>query len=275
MTICVVGCANRDIVLGVGTLPRAGETVVATARTVGVGGKGVNQAIAAALAGAVTTFVGVVGDDAQEIAAALQSAGVDADLEHRVGASSSATVVVDAQGENLIVVAAGATEGWRPSPAQVADADLVVLQLELGLEVALLAARAARDAGHRVVLNASPVLEGSDELAGLVDVLVVNEHEAAALSSAAGLAPTVVTTLGARGCRVVDAGVETVIPGIPAEVVDTTGAGDTFCGYLVAGLDEGLAVVDAARLATAAASLSVGRAGAAASIPRRAEVVAT
>ena len=278
MSVCVVGSANLDTVLRVAELPAGGVTVVAERREVGVGGKGLNQAIAAARAGAKTSFVGVIGpDDSRDIRSTLDGSGVESVLEERDGGSSGAVVVVDADGENLIVVSANGTAGWRPNAEQIArveSADRVVLQLELGADLARDLAAVARAAGAWVILNASPVPPGAD-LRGVADILVVNEHEALALGAdpadlAGGLraiAPDVVVTLGARGCLVTTPDGVTAIEGVPTAVVDTTGAGDTFCGYLVAGLHRGLSLPDSARWAGAAAARSVARAGASESIP--------
>ena len=288
MSVVVVGSANLDLVYRA-PIPAPGETVLATGRTSNPGGKGANQAVAAARAGADTAFVGALGDDdaAGVLLTALGGAGVRSVVRRVPGPSGSALIVVDDAGENAIVVDPGANgrlDGLDADQrAAVRAADVVLLQLEIPVATVVDAAREAHAAGAVVVLNAAPAQSLPDALLADVDLLVVNEHEAAALGGA-GTAeravdallervPAAVVTLGARGALVAarDAA-PTTVPGHRVTAVDTTGAGDTFCGTLVAALAAGDTLVGAVELATAAAALSVQRVGAVPSIPTREEI---
>lgn len=291
--VVVVGSANLDLVLQVETIPAPGETVLSRALERGAGGKGLNQAVAAARAGATTAFVGAVGgDDAGDLLlGALTEAGVDAAGVTVVGgASGTAVVVVDGRGENAIVVAPGANDlvvGLSDAQlAQVQSARVLVLQLEIPVATVTEAARAAHDAGRLVVLNAAPAQPLPPELLAAVDLLVVNRGEAELLAGAADgstvdellatlvrSVPAVVITLGAEGSVYADrSGVRHDVAAVPVEVVDTTGAGDTFTGALAACLAQGEPVLGALRFAGAAAATAVTSAGAVSAIPHRAEV---
>ncbi len=244
--VCVVGSVNTDLTFGVETLPRPGATVLASSLTTAPGGKGANQAIAAARAGADVQFVGAVGSDAaaDALLAHLHSNGVGTNaLVTAPGASGTAVVVVDARGENLIVVAPGAnghlTMDSRTARRMVAESDVLLLQLEIPVATAVVAAREAQHAGATVILNASPLTEGAqiDELAELVDVVVVNETEA---EHWRWPVPYLVVTRGGRGasCTAPDRSVDVPAPAV--EAVDTTGAGDVFAGVLAAGWADGV-----------------------------------
>lgn len=285
----VLGSANLDVVLRVDVLPRPGETVLASGREQHPGGKGLNQAVAAARAGARTALVSAVGEDeaADLLLATLDEAGVDATAVRRAaGSSGVATIVVQASGENAIVVdpgAGGTLTALDPAAERAVRAGAVlVAQLEVPLGVVVEAARLALAAGRTVVVNAAPAQPLDAAVLALVDVLVVNEHEALVLAGreegdpvaaaqrlAAG-GPTVVVTLGASGAVVAfpDGRVSTT-PGLPARAVDTTAAGDAFVGVLAAALAAGLPVEDGVRRAVAAGALAVEVAGAVPSIPTR------
>ena len=249
------------------------------------GGKGANQAVAAAWAGgADTTFVGALGEDeaADLILVSLGGAGVRTDLVERADApTGTAFVTVSPDGENAIVVAPGANDHVRIGAAQadrIAEADVVLAQLEIPLDVVAAAAAAARPDAV-LILNAAPSRELPDSLWEVVDLLVVNEHEAADLAGEPEMllkrVPAVVVTLGGEGCAVLRRDQEPVrVPGIRVDAVDTTGAGDTFCGVLAAGLAQGLDLPDAARLASAAGALAVTRPGAQEAVPTAVEVAA-
>jgi ribokinase len=278
MDVVVVGSANLDLVLRVPAIPRPGETVLALGRSSGPGGKGANQAVAAARAGARTAFVCALGDD--DAGAALREllGGLDLWARQVDGATGTAHVVVDVQGENAIVVDSGAnTElvGLEPEErALVEQAAVVLCQLEVPLATVTQALQAA---GGLAVLNAAPAAELPQGLTDALDVLVVNEQEAQAVAGESTLeealavlvarVPEVVVTLGAAGAVLARRRQEPVlVPGVPArEVLDTTGAGDAFCGAFAAARARGLDAVGATRLACAAASLSVERPGAASS----------
>jgi ribokinase len=239
--VCVVGSVNMDLTFGVDTLPRPGETVLASSLAYAPGGKGGNQAVAAARAGAQVQFVGAVGDDAaaERLRAHLLANGVGLDGTVGVpGPSGTAIIVVDARAENMIVVAPGAngqlTLAEPGVRAIVGDCDVLLTQLEIPVATAVAAARQTRSTGAVVMVNASPT--GQDqgpltELASLADVVIANEPEAHEWP----WVPThFVVTLGARGARYLGADGEFLVPAPAVEAVDTTGAGDVFAGVLAA-----------------------------------------
>ncbi|QDB79875.1 ribokinase [Georgenia wutianyii] len=284
--VVVVGSANVDLVVPVPRHPGGGETVLGGSLARHPGGKGANQAVAAARAGgADTTFLGALGQDesADLLRASLEGAGVRTDLLARVAEpTGTALITVSPDGENAIVVAPGANSLVAVGPEQaerLAAADVVLAQLEIPVE-AVAAAAAARRPGALLVLNAAPSRDLPADLWPAVDVLVVNEHEAADLtgdddaepSALARLllerVPAVVITLGGAGSLVAERGGEPVaVPAFPVDPVDTTGAGDTFCGVLAASLAQGSTLVDAARLAAAAGALATTAPGAQESVP--------
>jgi len=288
--VVVVGSANVDLVVPVPRHPGGGETVLGGTLTRHPGGKGANQAVAAARAGgADTTFLGALGEDesADLLRASLEGAGVRTDLLARVAEpTGTALITVSPDGENAIVVAPGANSLVTVGPEQaerLAAADVVLAQLEIPVE-AVAAAAAARRPGALLVLNAAPSRDLPADLWPAVDVLVVNEHEAADLAGEAAepaalarllleRVPAVVVTLGGAGSLVAERGGEPVaVPAFPVEPVDTTGAGDTFCGVLAASLAQGAPLVDAARLAAAAGALATTAPGAQESVPTAAAV---
>jgi ribokinase len=292
--VVVVGSANVDLVVDVPRHPAGGETILGGDLRRTPGGKGANQAVAAARAGgADTTFVGALGRDesAELLLASLTGAGVRTDTVERVDApTGTALITVSPDGENAIVVAPGANSRVRIGVAQaerIAAADVVLAQLEIPLDTVVAAARSRR-AGALFVLNAAPSRELPEELWEQLDVLVVNEHEAADLVggppaaepealAAALLArvAAVVITLGAQGSLVAERDVPAVrVPAAQVEAVDTTGAGDTYCGVLAAALARSTGLVAAARLAGAAGALAVTRSGAQDAVPEAADVVA-
>ncbi len=231
-----------DIGFDVDTLPRPGETALATSMRSTPGGKGANQAVAAARAGAQVQFVGAVGDDAAAalLREHLNVNGVRTDgLLTVPGPSGNAAVIVDSSGENIIVVAPGAngrlTLDAAASRELIADCDVLLLQLEIPVATATAAAREAHSAGVTVMLNASP--PGGDkgelaELAEVTDVLVVNETEAAHWVWPVSHR---VTTLGAGGARYAGDDAEFVVASPAVDALDTSGAGDVFAGVLAAG----------------------------------------
>jgi len=300
-SVVVVGSANLDVVLSVAAVPRAGETVLARGTARGAGGKGLNQAVAVARAGAACTFVAAVGDDeaGRDLTRTMTDEGIDvAHLRTSAEPTGTAHIAVQDDGDNAIVVAAGANATLRELTAAdrelLAAASVVVAQLEVPPEVVTAAAQAAPAA--TVVLNAAPAAVLPPELLAAVDVLVVNEHEAlvvSGLSAPAGadvaadpallqrvvdalleVVPAVVVTLGGRGARWSargGAGGEVAAPRVP--VLDTTGAGDTAVGYLAAALAAGEPLAVAVAHAVTAGSLAVQAAGAVPSVPRRTAVL--
>lgn len=277
--VTVLGSLNLDVVIALAAVPAAGETVLATGQRRVPGGKGLNQAIATARAGVRTRMVGAVGSDeaAAVLLAAAADAGVDVTAVRRLdGPSGTAWVMVQADGDNAIVVDAaanGRVSDLTPGDlTAVTDGGVLVMQLETPLPAVLGAALAARSARTKVVLNAAPARDLPDDLWDAVDVLVVNEHEAAHYPEARGRVGAVVVTLGADGARVLDADGERHVPGVRADVIDTTGAGDTFTGYLAAALASGATLDAAVARAVVAGALAVESAGAVPSIPSAAQV---
>nr|WP_197501033.1 PfkB family carbohydrate kinase [Mycobacterium sp. E3251] len=237
--VCVVGSVNMDLSLRVDALPSPGETVLASSLTYAPGGKGGNQAVAAARAGARVQFVGAIGDDpaAAELRAHLLGNGVSLDATAETpGPSGTAIVVVDAHAENTIVVAPGANGRLALDAAAarsvIAGCDVLLTQLEIPVQAAVVAAQQARSVGAVVIVNASPA--GGDrgslaDLAAAADVVIANEAE----SDEWPWRPThLVTTLGARGVRYVGVDGDFLVPAPAVAAVDTTGAGDVFAGVL-------------------------------------------
>ena len=287
MSVTVVGSLNEDVVVTVDRLPGRGETVVGSAVAVLPGGKGANQAAAAGRLGAGVHMVGRVGADpaAGRQLAALADAGVNVGRVQRTDGAptGTATIPVEAAGgENLIVVVPGANARLTATDVDVEPvhrAGVLLLQLEVPLATVQAAAAATRGT---VVLNPAPPRPLPDELLARVDVLVPNEHELVRLAGAEpgertpaeladlarGLAPSVVVTLGERGALVVT-GEEPPLLQAPPPVtpVDTTGAGDCFCGALSSALDRDRPLADAVRYAVTAAALSTTGPGARSALP--------
>lgn len=288
--IAVFGSVNMDLVAYTDTAPATGETVTGTAFRQVPGGKGANQAVAAARAGADTVFLGAVGGDAfgEELRDNLVAAGIDTTgLRTVPGPSGIAHIVVDGRGANAIIVVPGANGGVTgtvPGDRElIGGADALLLQLELPMEAVVAAARAGREQGVRVHLTPAPARDLPDELLESVDVLVPNEHEAAAITGrtdprealAALLerVPEVLITLGGEGSlHGTRSGAPVHVPALKVDAVDTTAAGDTFCGSFAVARAEGADPAGAMRFAAAAAALSVQRRGAGSSMPTRAEV---
>ncbi|MCV7367076.1 ribokinase [Mycolicibacterium duvalii] len=241
----MVGSVNADLIFTVEELPRAGQTVLASGLTTVPGGKGANQAVAAARAGAEVALVAALGSDATagDLRRHLLDNGVDVTAVGTVsGPSGTAVIAVDAAAENTIVVAPGAnahlSAGSPGLREAVTVADVVLLQLEIPLETAVAAARMARTAGAVVLVNASPGGYDPAQLAALAahsDVVIVNDSEAPGwLDDDRLLVEHLVITRGARGARHITAGRAHDIPAPAVRPVDTTGAGDVFAGVLAA-----------------------------------------
>ncbi|MFF5178928.1 ribokinase [Micromonospora sp. NPDC000316] len=286
--VVVVGSANMDLVAMAPSLPRPGETMLGTDFVMVPGGKGANQAIAAVRAGASCVFLGAIGSDAFGVTlrARITAAGVDTDqLRVAYGTSGVAVVMVNAQGENAIVVTPGANDALvdltEEELATVRAADVLVTQLEIPVQTVTTAALVARAAGTRVILNAAPARDLPPELLAAVDLLVVNEGEAQAFTGRGredprallDLVPRAVLTLGGDGAWYVDRdGTEVHVPAVAVDVVDSTAAGDAFTAALAVGWGEGRDVVDAVRWASAAGAACVRKLGASVALPRRAEI---
>ena len=280
VTVLVFGSANADLVFAVPELPAPGVTVLGDGVRSFPGGKGANQAVAAARDGAATLFAGCVGRDAfADVAtAALRGAGVDlARLAVVEAPTGCATICVDPAGRNQIAVAPGANLMARAAlveDAALTPSTVVLLQMEVPAEeIAALVRRAkARDA--RVVLNLAPPGELALDTLRVLDLLVVNEHEAAVLAARLGCGDgaaalraalggtDVVVTRGEAGAEAATAAGILAVPAFRVAAVDTTGAGDCFCGVLCAALDRGLTLDAAMRRASAAAAIACTRPGA-------------
>ena len=279
-TLAVIGAINVDLVVAGAALPGPGQTVVGGTFAQHDGGKGGNQAVAAArVADGRVALVGVLGDDPLGVAArdALASEGID--VRHVTIAGRTATgvalIAVDPAGENQISVAPGANAALTARTVEAALDDLAPAIVLASLEVPAGAVRAAgtwsHEHGARFVVNPAPSSETSGELARMADVVTPNETELAGLSALPS-SIAVVETRGAAGVRIHVNGVTEDVPGPAVEAVDTTGAGDCFNGVLAAGLLEDLPLEEAVRRAVAAASASVAVAGAREGMPTRAEL---
>lgn len=295
--VLVVGSINTDLVVAVPTLPRAGETVLGKDLQRIGGGKGANQAVAAARLGARAALLGCVGDDAfgnvQKDELAASGVAVGAIETDPVRPTGAALILVDATGDNVIAVSPGANAALAPSHVVSADAlfaqsSVLVCQLEVPLATVQSALAQARAHNMTTILNAAPGTAEAAALLEFTNILVVNQAEAASLvgqpvrsgadarSAAKALRNLVcraaIVTLGAEGSLVASAEGVLHMPAWRVKTVDATAAGDAFVGALAAALAGGVPLHDAARYATAAAAITVGRFGAQPSLPARAEV---
>jgi ribokinase len=301
-TLVVVGSLNMDFVVTVDHLPAPGQTVLGRNFQMIPGGKGGNQACAAARLGANSTtvrMVGRVGYDlfADHLKASLSAAGVDVSAVHatRSQATGVALISVDTSGQNSIVVASGANHALMASETEAMrpvfrGARFVLFQLESPLDTVAAALKLARAEGARTILDPAPAAPLSPELLSNVDILTPNETEASILlglppgrvtkADAAALAHSlrergpkaVLLKLGDQGCFYSDGEIELFSPAFPVTAIDATAAGDTFNAALAVGLAEDRGIEEALRFANAAAAISVTRLGAQASVPARAEV---
>ncbi|HEY4276234.1 MAG TPA: ribokinase [Rhizomicrobium sp.] len=290
--ILVVGSANMDLVAFADRLPAPGETLLGGAFQSFAGGKGGNQAVAAARAGGKVAFLGCVGQDifGARLRDGLQQNGVDTRLLGDVEGASGVAIIMSGGGNNMIVVAPGANDAVTEAvigKADFAGARFVLAQLETPLNGVIAAARQARKAGATFILDPAPARPLPAELLSLVDWLTPNESEAASLLGlpALGDPATMARALKALGPRgvvlklggqgVVVLGGDDIPVAIPARkvvVADTTAAGDAFNGAFAVGLSEGLSAPDAARFAVTAAAISVTRQGAQPAMASRAEI---
>jgi ribokinase len=299
--ILVVGSLNMDLVVQMPAIPRPGETLLGGKFATFPGGKGANQAVAAARLGSQVSMVGRVGGDAfgKQMLQIIRKEGIDTRF---VGVDSQsatgvALITVDAQGQNSISVASGANftltvEEVRQAWEQIPEVDLLVMPLETPMETIRTAAQIAKQRQARVILNPAPAQDLDESLLRLIDVIVPHESETERLTGQAiknkeearkagaellkrGVANAVLT-LGESGALLVEGSsrepIFEFIPAFQVRVVDTTAAGDAFVGALATGLGEGLSLADAAHFASAVAALSVTRPGAQPSLPYRSEV---
>jgi len=279
MTIFNLGSINVDLVYRVPHLPRPGETLAADSFDKGLGGKGANMSVAAARAAARCVHIGAVGADHPWTVETMMEFGVDTRHIQTFGATGHAIIYVDASAENSIVIFPGANRDIPMSAVMAAmseagPGDIFVTQNETNLQ--LDAVRMAEARGMRVAYAAAPFdAVAVQSVLPHLNLLVMNEVEAQQLADASGQTPEtlpvddVVITLGAKGCRWHNRATSSVedFPAIQVEPVDTTGAGDTFTGYLLAGLDRGMPMPQAIGLAQKAAALMVTRLGTADVIP--------
>ena len=295
--ILVVGSSNTDLIIKLNRIPRPGETIIGGKFASAPGGKGANQAVAAARAGGAVTLIARVGCDdmGKKAVAGFARDGINVDyvLRDRANPSGVALIFVGQDGENSIAVASGANERLSPTDVKRAakafrGARVLVLQLETPLSTVRTAAELAARAGVKVLLNPAPARKLPDTLLQQVDVLTPNEGEAelltgikvrdpnaAARAARALLArgvENVIITMGSRGAFVAGRDVRQMIPAYQVKAVDTTAGGDVFNGALAVALAEGRSLLDAARFATAAAAISVTRLGAQTSAPTRREI---
>lgn len=297
--VVVVGSSNTDLILQVSRIPRPGETVLGGVLVTAAGGKGANQAVAAARAGGAVTLVARIGQDAFGDAALSGFERDGVDIRHvrrdRAAPSGVALILVGRRGENSIAVASGANACLSRADVvrakrSIASADALLLQLETPLAAVEAAARLAADSGVPVILNPAPAPARPlpRRVLRLIDVLTPNETEAELLSGVRVTSPpsalraasrlreqgarTVIVTLGARGAVVLGSGVRAHVPAFRVRAVDTVAAGDVLNGALAVALADGRPLLEALRFATAAAAISVTRVGAQPSAPRRSEV---
>jgi ribokinase len=290
----VIGSANVDLVVPVERRPAGGETLLGGELTVHPGGKGANQAVAAARLGGDVHFIGCMGADsyADLLRESLTSSGVvTTHVRTSAKATGVALITVTPDGENSILVAPGANAELHPHDLDTATGlfqpgAVIVMQLEIPQPVVERGTELARHGGARLILNAAPARGLPAAVLAAADPLVVNESEAAYYLGRALEAPgpllaeqlrtlnaaSVVVTLGARGAFVLDRGDAAQVPSVHASVVDTTGAGDSFVAALAVELSRGVTLVDAVRFGVRVAAITVSREGAQSSFPYRAEV---
>ena len=297
--LVVLGSVNADHVLQVASFPRPGETLLGHSYAVIPGGKGANQAVAAARLGADIAFIACVGDDSfghkmiNEFA--LDGINTQAVMVEADKPTGIAMIQVAATGENSICISAEANacltvERLAPHSELIKQSDTLLMQLETPIATITQAAKIAKQAGTRVVLNPAPAQTLNDELLSVVDLITPNETEAELLTGIKvidmpsaqvaanvlhdkGIAEVMIT-LGSQGVWISEKGQGKQIKGFRVDAIDTTAAGDTFNGGLLAGLQAGLELDSAIRFAHAAAAISVTRVGAQTSIPTKAEVEA-
>jgi ribokinase len=295
--IVVVGSSNTDMIIRVARLPRPGETILGGEFSMAPGGKGANQAVAAARAGGRVTLVARVGEDVfgERAVRNFEADGIETTFILRDGRAASGVALINVadNGENVISVASGANALLSPGDVRAAEAafdgaELLLLQLETPPATVQAAAEMAHARGIPVLLNPAPARPLDDGLLECVAVIAPNEHEAELLTgvrvrtekdakrASAALRSRgprlAVVTLGEKGCYAAGEEFEGLIPAFQVKAVDTTAAGDVFCGALAVALAEKRPVLDGLRFAAAAAALSVMKLGAQPSAPRRSEI---
>ncbi len=295
--IVVIGSCNTDMVVKSDRLPVPGETVLGGAFMMNPGGKGANQAVTVARMGGSIAFVAKTGNDlfGKQSIEMYKDEAINTDyiFSDPNLPSGVALISVDTNGENCIVVASGANAALKPKDIDKArsiieEADILLMQLEVPIETVEYAAKIAHESGVKVILNPAPAAFLSDELFKYLYAIIPNKSEAEVLSGvnvadweSAKLAADVISlkgveivviTLGSKGSLIKDGNIYHQIPALKINAIDTTAAGDTFCGTVCVGLSEGMKIEDAVIMATKAAGITVTRAGAQASIPYRKEL---
>ena len=294
--ITVFGSINMDLIATTERLPKPGETVAGNGFSTAAGGKGANQALAAQRAGRTVHMAGAVGRDAfaEPAVALLKDAGTGLETVKQVDEpTGTALILVDGDGENMIAVVPGANGTMTPADADVAidamkEGDILMLQLEVPVPAVERALAAARAKSVTSILNLAPLIEDAPRLGRLADIVIANETEFERLAGQENMGTadretalkrlnaetgqTLIVTLGADGVIAIRDGVISRAKGLKIEPVDTVGAGDTFCGYFAASLDEGLDFEASLRRAAVAGSLACLKQGAQPSIPSSAEV---
>lgn len=293
--ILVIGSANADLVIGCARMPRLGETIVGEGFSVGAGGKGLNQAVAAKKLGGEVSFVCSLGRDsnADMLRARLDSYGVSFKGVYCDTLNTGCAMITVVGGDNFIILDEGANKALTPDVIEnvrglIAEADILMMQYEIPAESIIRAADIAKEYGTKVVVNPAPFKELPRDFYGKVDVLVPNEHEADALcaiypadeqSSRAALdailslgVKQAVITLGERGCVYNEGGKAVFCPALKTKAVDTTSAGDSFIGALCVSICEGKSLEESIKYATKVSSITVSRHGASDSIPYADEV---
>lgn len=295
--IVVIGSSNTDMIIKVDHIPRPGETVIGGTFSTAPGGKGANQAVAAARAGGRVTFIARVGDDmfGRQALDGFRADGID--VSHVIidpdAPSGVASIFVDAKGQNSIAVAGGANANLSPDDIHnaadvIAAADILVMQLETPVETVRAAARIARDNGVTVILNPAPAQPLDDDLLKCVSILTPNESEAELLTGIPVDSPqaaqkaadalraqgvnVVIVTMGENGALLSTQNASAFVPAFKVDAVDATAAGDVFNGALAVAVAEGAPLPRAVRFASAAAALSVTKLGAQPSAPTRAVI---
>jgi len=295
--LVVLGSINADHILNINHFPQPGETVIGKQYTVAFGGKGANQAVAAGRSGADISFIACVGDDdiGERVRKQLASDQIDTRPVEAIKDATTgvALIFVNAEGENVIGIDAGANNAVTPEyldryKQQVIEASALLMQLESPLDTVIAAAKIAKEHGTQVILNPAPACELPDELLSRVDIITPNETEAEKLTGInvdnnedaaraakalhdKGIA-TVIITLGSKGVWLSQNGEGKLVAGFRVKAVDTIAAGDTFNGALVTALLEGKQMDSAVRFAHAAAAIAVTRPGAQPSVPWRKEI---
>jgi ribokinase len=295
--IVVVGSCNTDMVIKADRLPIPGETILGGTFFMNPGGKGANQAVAAARMGGKVTLISKTGNDVfgKQSVMLYNSENINTDFVFSDPSRPSgvALITVDAHGENCIVVASGANASLSPSDinkaiSEIESSDLVLMQLEIPIETVEYVAEIANNKGIKVILNPAPARALSDKLLKCLYIIIPNKSEAEILSGikvtdyetarqAADIISTrgvdnVVITLGSLGALIKEGAEYFYVEAHKVESVDTTAAGDTFCGSVCVGLSEGKSILESVKLAARASALTVTRMGAQSSIPYRSEL---